>query len=59
MVDTVLAMPQGTRLMILAPVVVNRKGEHVDLFFEQMQAQGFIRFRVKSGTGLGDSCRRG
>lgn len=36
--------------MILAPVVVNRKGEHVDLF-EQMQAQGFIRFRVKSGTG--------
>ena len=50
MVDTVLAMPQGTRLMILAPVVINRKGEHVDLF-EQMQAQGFIRFRVKSGTG--------
>ena len=50
MVDTVLAMPEGTRLMILAPVVANRKGEHVDLF-EQMQAQGFIRFRVKSGTG--------
>ena len=49
MVDTVLAMPEGTRLMILAPVIANRKGEHADLF-EQMQAQGFIRFRVKSGT---------
>ncbi|EEO28222.1 excinuclease ABC subunit UvrA [Oxalobacter paraformigenes] len=49
MVDTVLALPEGTRLMILAPVVSNRKGEHADLF-EQMQAQGFIRFRVQSGT---------
>jgi excinuclease ABC subunit A len=50
MVDAVLAMPEDTRLMILAPVVANRKGEHVDLF-EQMQAQGFIRFRIQSGTG--------
>src|SRR5450830_1587239 len=49
MVDAVLAMPEDTKLMILAPVVANRKGEHVDLF-EQMQAQGFIRFRVQSGT---------
>ncbi len=49
MVDAVLAMPEGTKLMILAPVVANRKGEHTDLF-EQMQAQGFIRFRVQSGT---------
>ncbi len=49
MVDTVLAMPEDTKLMILAPVVANRKGEHVDLF-EQMQAQGFVRFRVQSGT---------
>lgn len=49
MVDTVLAMPEGTKLMIMAPVVANRKGEHVDLF-EQMQAQGFVRFRVQSGT---------
>jgi excinuclease ABC subunit A len=38
MVDTVLAMPEDTKLMILAPVVSNRKGEHVDLF-EQMQAR--------------------
>jgi excinuclease ABC subunit A len=36
--------------MILAPVVANRKGEHVDLF-EAMQAQGFVRFRVRSGGG--------
>ncbi len=49
MVDAVLAMPEGTRLMIAAPVVANRKGEHVDLF-GQMQAQGFVRFRVQSGT---------
>ncbi|GIZ53444.1 excinuclease ABC subunit UvrA [Noviherbaspirillum aridicola] len=49
MVDAVLGMPEDTKLMILAPVVANRKGEHVDLF-EQMQAQGFIRFRIQSGT---------
>jgi excinuclease ABC subunit A len=49
MVDAVLAMPEDTKLMILAPVVANRKGEHVDLF-EGMQAQGFVRFRVQSGT---------
>ncbi len=50
MVDAVLAMPEDTKLMILAPVVANRKGEHVDLF-EEMQAQGFVRFRIQSGTG--------
>ncbi len=49
MVDAVLAMPEETKLMILAPVVANRKGEHLDLF-EQMQAQGFVRFRIQSGT---------
>ncbi|MEN3364220.1 MAG: excinuclease subunit [Burkholderiales bacterium] len=49
MVDAVLAMPEDTKLMILAPVVANRKGEHADLF-EQMQAQGFVRFRIQSGT---------
>src|ERR1700751_2997334 len=48
-VDAVLALPDDTKLMILAPVVANRKGEHVDLF-EAMQAQGFVRFRVQSGT---------
>ncbi|CAH2809104.1 MAG: Excinuclease ABC subunit A [uncultured Paraburkholderia sp.] len=50
MVDTALALPEETKLMILAPVVANRKGEHVELF-EEMQAQGFIRFRVRSGGG--------
>jgi excinuclease ABC subunit A len=49
MVDSVLAMPEGTKLMIMAPVVANRKGEHADLF-EAMQAQGFVRFRIQSGT---------
>ncbi len=49
MVDAVLAMPEDTKLMILAPVVANRKGEHADLF-EEMQAHGFVRFRIQSGT---------
>ncbi len=48
MVDTALALPEDTRLMILAPVVANRKGEHAELF-EMMQAQGFVRFRIVSG----------
>ncbi len=50
MVDAVLAMPDETKLMILAPVVANRKSEHVHLF-EQMEAHGFVRFRIQSGTG--------
>lgn len=50
MVDTVLALPEDTKLMILAPVVVNRKGTHEDLF-DQLQAQGFVRFRIRSGGG--------
>ncbi len=45
MVDTVLALPEDTRLMILAPVARDRKGEFVDVFAE-MQAQGYVRFRV-------------
>lgn len=49
MVDSVLAMPEGTKLMILAPVVAGRKGEHGDLFLA-MQAQGFVRFRIASGV---------
>lgn len=50
MVDTVLDLPENTKLMILAPVVVNRKGSHEDLF-AHMQAQGFVRFRIRSGGG--------
>ncbi len=45
MVDYVLALPEGTKLMILAPVVANRKGEQLDLFAE-LKAQGFVRLRV-------------
>ena len=45
MVDTVLGYPEGTKLMLLAPVVVNRKGEHVDMI-EEFRAQGFVRLRV-------------
>ncbi|MFN3417042.1 MAG: excinuclease ABC subunit UvrA [Caldimonas sp.] len=48
MVDAVLALPEDTRLMILAPVVRDRKGEFVELF-QDMQAQGFVRFRIGSG----------
>jgi excinuclease ABC subunit A len=45
MVDTVLALPEETRLMIVAPVARDRKGEFTEVFAE-MQAQGYIRFRV-------------
>jgi len=45
MVDATLAFPEDTRLMILSPVVVNRKGEHIDLLIE-LQAKGFVRVRV-------------
>ncbi|KJY97643.1 excinuclease ABC subunit UvrA [Pseudoalteromonas ruthenica] len=45
MVDQVLALPEGSKLMLLAPVVKNRKGEHVKLL-EQLAAQGYIRARI-------------
>ncbi len=45
MVDHVLSLPAETKLMILAPVVANRKGEQLDLFTE-LRAQGFARVRV-------------
>ncbi len=45
MVDATLALPEDTKLMILAPVARERKGEFEELF-AQMQAQGYIRFRV-------------
>jgi excinuclease ABC subunit A len=44
-VDQVLAMVDGTRFQVLAPVVRGRKGEYVDLF-EQLQSQGYARARV-------------
>jgi excinuclease ABC subunit A len=45
MVDAVLALPQESRLMILAPVARDRKGEFLDVFAD-MQARGYVRFRV-------------
>jgi excinuclease ABC subunit A len=45
MVDQVLAMPEGTRLMLLAPLVRDRKGEHLHVF-ERTQDQGYIRARI-------------
>lgn len=45
MVDKVLEMPEDSRLMLLAPVVNGRKGEHVKLL-EGLSAQGYIRARI-------------
>ncbi|MDZ4154762.1 excinuclease ABC subunit UvrA, partial [Methylicorpusculum sp.] len=45
MVDTVLAQPEGQRWMLLAPVINDRKGEHLQLF-EDLRSQGFIRARI-------------
>ena len=45
MVDSVLNLPEDTKLMILAPVVRERKGEQADLF-ENLKAQGFVRLRI-------------
>ncbi|MAC33367.1 MAG: excinuclease ABC subunit A [Haliea sp.] len=45
MVDSVLALPEGSKLMLLAPVVRDRKGEHLHVF-EELRAGGFVRARV-------------
>ena len=45
MVDQVLAMPEGSKLMLLAPVMRERKGEHLALI-EELRAQGFVRARI-------------
>ncbi|MBL8311736.1 MAG: excinuclease ABC subunit UvrA [Burkholderiales bacterium] len=45
MVDSVLARPAEARIMLLAPLVTDRKGEHVELFIE-LKAKGFTRVRV-------------
>jgi len=45
MVDQVLELPEGTKLMLLAPVVQDRKGEHVHLL-DNLRRQGFIRARI-------------
>lgn len=45
MVDTTLALPKDSKCMLLAPVVKNRKGEHLHIF-ESLRSQGFVRVRV-------------
>ena len=45
MVDLVLAQPEGAKLMLLAPVIRERKGEHLSVF-EELRAQGFVRARI-------------
>lgn len=45
MVDQVMAMGDGERLLLLAPIIQERKGEHIQVI-EQLRAQGFIRARI-------------
>ena len=45
MVDQILKMPEGAAVLLLAPMVVDRKGEHAELF-EQLRGQGFVRVRI-------------
>ena len=45
MVDHILELPEGTKLMLLAPLVEERKGEHEQVF-ERLRAEGFIRARI-------------
>ena len=49
MVDEIMALSQGTRIQLLAPVVRGRKGEHVKLF-EQAKRSGYVRVRVDGNT---------
>ncbi|EJK2113788.1 excinuclease ABC subunit A [Vibrio navarrensis] len=49
MVDKVLEMPEGSKMMLLAPIVKERKGEHVKTL-ENLAAQGFIRARIDGET---------
>jgi excinuclease ABC subunit A len=54
MVDAVLALPEGTKLAVLAPAVRDRKGEFGELFAD-MQAQGYVRFRVDGAVVEADA----
>jgi excinuclease ABC subunit A len=45
MVDQALALPADTKVMVLAPIIQERKGEHLQLV-QELQAQGFVRARV-------------
>ncbi|MBQ75612.1 MAG: excinuclease ABC subunit A [Gammaproteobacteria bacterium] len=45
MVDQVLALPAATRVMILAPIIKNRKGEHLHVF-KELRSHGFVRAKI-------------
>jgi excinuclease ABC subunit A len=45
MVDQVLALPEGTAIALLAPVIAGRKGEHLQLL-EELRGKGFVRARI-------------
>jgi excinuclease ABC subunit A len=45
MVDNILALPEDTKIMILAPVVRERKGEHIELL-QELRSQGYVRARI-------------
>ena len=45
MVDQILKMPDGLAVLLLAPMVIDRKGEHAEVF-EQLRGQGFVRVRI-------------
>ena len=49
MVDQVLALPEGSKMMLLAPIIKERKGEHVKTL-QNLAAQGFIRARIDGET---------
>lgn len=62
MVDNVLAQPEGLRLMLLAPIIKERKGEHTKTT-ENLASQGYIRARIDGGSAIcrirrSWSCRR-
>jgi len=57
MVDQVAALPQDSRVMILAPVIAGRKGEQADLL-EELRAQGFTRVRIDRAVHELDSTPR-
>jgi excinuclease ABC subunit A len=54
MVDSTLALPEDTKILLLAPVVRERKGEFIE-FFDDMQTQGFVRFRIDGAIVEADS----
>src|SRR5438105_2874685 len=57
MVDSVLALPEDTKLILLAPVVAGRKGEQAELL-EELRAQGFTRVRIDGRVHELDSAPR-